>query len=179
MGNKQKAWFDFMFCCNYFGSENLSSPFIGTAISPQFFQKKTGSIYGLSYTANKSSWMTAHLFLEWLKYFNDFVGRALGRLALLLIESFLAHNPPTWYLAKPSQTVNLLSGTKFQLQTPISLCWHHWSNDFALSNKADELCHLSCLNCKKWSIQGRHIDINTVTTCCLGLQHQQDNLQQL
>lgn len=87
---KAKDRITVMVCCNSDGSDKHQLFFIGTAQKPRAFKKKTADQYGLAYRANKRAWMTAELFFEWLRMFNERMGRQ-GRRVLLLVDNCSAH----------------------------------------------------------------------------------------
>jgi hypothetical protein len=80
------------FCCNADGSQKIDPWFIGTAKNPRSFGTGKNHIevhnLGLVWRYNKKAWMTANLFREYLRWFNQ---QMIGRKVLLLLDGFSAH----------------------------------------------------------------------------------------
>ena len=62
----------------------------GRRLNP-LFQNKTGEELGLYYRDNKKACMNSSLFLEWLHYVEDTIGKTTCRKLLLLMNNCSAH----------------------------------------------------------------------------------------
>ncbi|KAL5521948.1 PDC2 [Sanghuangporus sanghuang] len=76
--------------CNADGSEKLAPFYIGKSRMPRCFKKVNPALRGFYYRANKTAWMTADLFEEWLKNLDQRM-RHEERKVILLLDNFSGH----------------------------------------------------------------------------------------
>jgi DDE superfamily endonuclease/Fission yeast centromere protein N-terminal domain/Tc5 transposase DNA-binding domain len=77
-------------CCNEDGSDKVPIWFIGTARRPRCFAQnhiKNPENKGFFWRWNSTAWMTYEIMIEWLRWFDNRVGRPV----LLLMDNFGAH----------------------------------------------------------------------------------------
>lgn len=87
----QKLQFKFMCGCDASGSEKVPILFIETAKSPWHFNKKSPKDLCIPNNFYKKTWVTSSLFLEWLSFFDDYIGQTANRKALLLMSNCSSH----------------------------------------------------------------------------------------
>lgn len=92
----QKSRLTYAFTSNADGSEKLEPFVIGKAHKPRAFGKKTGSQLGFYYRNNAKAWMTADLYQEWLRKWDQQLDHQIPpRKVLLLQDNFSGHIVPT------------------------------------------------------------------------------------
>lgn len=87
---KVKKRLTLLVCANTTGSEKFPLMFIGNAMRPRCFKKKSGRELGFDYWANSKSWMTMSLFFQWLLRFDTKMTQR-GRKVLLLLDNLSGH----------------------------------------------------------------------------------------
>ena len=128
--------------CNQTGTKKLPIFYIRNSKQPRCFKKKKPSEYGFRYQNNKTAWMTAKYFEEWIKELNQEFQNAKWHVALTL-DNFAGHKI-TWahqhqahlFWAQPhtlcsaSQCQNYLKCEGTLSQGLLSLCsWFGWSGE--------------------------------------------------
>ena len=78
------------FVCNQTSTEKWPIFYIGKSKQPRCFKKKKPSEYGFCYRNNKTAWMTAKFFEEWIKEFNQQFWCENWHVALTL-DNFAGH----------------------------------------------------------------------------------------
>lgn len=91
---KDKRRLTLLVCANASGTEKIPLMFIGNALRPRCFKKRTGSELGFDYWNNGKAWMTMILFFEWLQRFDTYIRRTPNRRVLLLVDNFSGHGSP-------------------------------------------------------------------------------------
>src|SRR6187399_2718258 len=89
-GTKRKDRITMLLCCNMTGSVKRPLYVIGKSVNPRCF--KSGKP-PLEYDGNKTAWMTAELFTNWLKKWDTELAEA-GTKILLILDNARVH-PPT------------------------------------------------------------------------------------
>ena len=79
-----------IFVCNQTSTEKWPIFYIGKSKQPRCFKKKKPSEYGFRYCNNKTAWMTAKFFEEWIKEFNQQFWCENWHVALTL-DNFAGH----------------------------------------------------------------------------------------
>ena len=87
---KEKTRITLALTANADGTEKLPPLFIGHAKKPRCFNRRSGDDYGFLYRSNSNAWMTAELFQEWLRNFDQRM-RVAGRHILLFIDNAPSH----------------------------------------------------------------------------------------
>ena len=87
---KDKSRFTIAFCANADGTDKLQPFFIGHALIPRCFQKKSAAELGFYYRNNTKAWMTGLFFREWLEEFDKKM-RSTNRHVLLLLDNAPSH----------------------------------------------------------------------------------------
>ncbi|CAJ0921219.1 14144_t:CDS:2 [Entrophospora sp. SA101] len=75
-------------CCNADGTDKLPPLIIGKFLKPWCMKNVNMNNLGITYRANTKAWMTAVLFQEWLRLFDQ---RMSGRKVLLLLDNAPCH----------------------------------------------------------------------------------------
>ncbi|XP_067826762.1 tigger transposable element-derived protein 3-like [Heptranchias perlo] len=81
---KTKDQLTVLFCCNMTGTEKTKLLLVGKCRNPRCFQGISPSSIPVTYTSDHSAWMTATIFVEWLKDFDQEMKRQRRNVALLL-----------------------------------------------------------------------------------------------
>ena len=89
----KKMRLTYAFTSNADGSEKLPPFIIGKAARPQAFNKKTGEQLGFYYRHNAKAWMTAHLYEDWIRRWDQELHEK-GRNILPLQDNFSGHIVP-------------------------------------------------------------------------------------
>jgi DDE superfamily endonuclease len=89
----QKVRLTYAFTSNADGSEKLKPFIIGKAKKPRAFGKKTGPQLGFYYRNNAKAWMTASVYQEWIREWDQTL-RITNRKVLLLQDNFSGHIVP-------------------------------------------------------------------------------------
>lgn len=76
--------------CNQTGTEKWPIFYIGKSKQPRYFKKKKPSEYGFWYQNNKTAWMTAKYFEEWIKELDQEFQNTKQHVALTL-DNFVGH----------------------------------------------------------------------------------------
>jgi DDE superfamily endonuclease/Tc5 transposase DNA-binding domain len=84
---KDKTRLTIALTCNATGTDRFELLFLGHAVKPRCFNKKSGREHGFYYMSNKKAWMTAQFFQDFLLRFNNHVNRKV----LLLIDNAPSH----------------------------------------------------------------------------------------
>ena len=88
-----KVRLTYAFTTNADGSDKLQPFVIGKAAQPRAFQKKSGAQLGFYYRHNAKAWMTAQLYQDWIKQWDQEL-KAKNRKILLLQDNFSGHIVP-------------------------------------------------------------------------------------
>jgi hypothetical protein len=91
-----------LLCCNATGNDKIDPLVIGKAARPTAFGPKKGgwepSSVHVQYTSNKTAWMNATVFTEWIKKFNRRMRTKFGegstKKAWLLLDNSATHAHP-------------------------------------------------------------------------------------
>lgn len=83
---KQKFPLTYLACANVDGLEKIQLMIIGKYLRSRPFKRRTGQELGFDYHNNKNALMNTRLFLEWLKRFDQYIGKINGLKAALLVE---------------------------------------------------------------------------------------------
>ena len=89
----KKVRLTYAFTSNADGSEKLPPIIIGKAKKPRAFRNKTGVQLGFYYRNNAKAWMTSVLYQEWLRQWDQELGKK-KRKVLLLQDNFSGHIIP-------------------------------------------------------------------------------------
>jgi hypothetical protein len=91
----RKVRLTYAFTSNANGSEKLDPFIIGKAHRPRVFGRNTGPQLGFDYRSNAKAWMTAVLYQEWLRNWDQRLGQQIPpRKILLLQDNFSGHIVP-------------------------------------------------------------------------------------
>jgi hypothetical protein len=85
---KNKERLSVALCCNGDGSHKMKPLVIGRSAKPRCFKNVNLANLGVMYRYNKKAWMTAILFQEWLRYFDQ---QMQGWKVLLLLDNAPSH----------------------------------------------------------------------------------------
>jgi hypothetical protein len=94
-GKKSRERLTVLLCCNAEGTEKLAPLVIGKFVKPRCF--KNISTLPCKYTNNSNAWMTAKIFLDFLRQFDARMGSS-NRKVLLFVDKCPAHPPDTTFL---------------------------------------------------------------------------------
>lgn len=142
---KSKDRITVLVCANSDGTEKYELMFIGTALRPRPFKKKSGQDYGLDYHANRNAWMTSALFYDWLKRF-DAHFNSTARKILLLLDNCSAHgsvetapdlqNVELYFL--PPNTTSKIQPCDAGIIATLKMRYRNYQMDRALDMAEDE-----------------------------------------